>query len=49
MTIDKQRENLRLDIEELDDEIRALEIEILDLELLDEDDYIPEQRYGDWT
>lgn len=49
MTTDEKRENLRLDIEELDDEIKALEIEILDLELLDEDDYIPEQRYKDWT
>lgn len=48
MTIDEQRENLRLDIEELDDEIRALEIEILDLELEVENDYIPEQQYRDW-
>ena len=48
MDIYEQRENLRLDIEELDDEIKALEIEILDLELLDEDDYIPEQQYRDW-
>lgn len=46
MTIDKQRENLRLDIEELDDEIRALEIEILDLELFSDNDYLEEYNDG---